>query len=74
MNRLLHTSLKLGDRVRLKKPHPCGSEAWEVLRLGTDVKLRCTGCGHLVVLPRSQLATSLREILPTTIGRKNPNV
>jgi hypothetical protein len=63
MNRLLHTSLKLGDRVRLKKPHPCGSQEWEVLRLGTDVKLRCTGCGHLVVLPRGTLATSLKEIL-----------
>ena len=63
MNRLLHTTLRIGDRVRLKKPHPCGSQEGEVLRLGTDVKLKCAGCEHLVVLPRSKLATALREIL-----------
>jgi len=63
MNRLLHTTLRVGDRVRLKKPHPCGSQEWEVLRLGTDVKLQCTGCGHLVVLPRADLAKFLKEIV-----------
>jgi hypothetical protein len=63
VNHLLHTTLRPGDRVRLKKTHPCGSETWEVLRLGTDVKLKCTGCGHLVVLPRAKLATALKEIL-----------
>jgi|LSQX01.1.fsa_nt_gb hypothetical protein len=64
MHRLLHTTLKLGDRVRLRKPHPCGAQEWEVVRLGTDVKLKCVGCGHLVVIPRSKLTGSLREILP----------
>ena len=68
MNRLLHTTLRPGDRVRLKKVHPCGSEAWEVLRLGTDVKLKCAGCGHLVVLPRAKLATALREIVKAPTG------
>lgn len=63
MKRLLHTTLRVGDRVRLKKPHPCGSQEWEVLRLGTDVKLQCAGCGHLVVLPRATLAKSLKEIV-----------
>lgn len=62
--RTIHTQLRVGDRARLKKAHPCGSRDWEVLRLGTEVKLRCTGCGHLVVLPRATLATALREILP----------
>ena len=60
--RLLHTKLRVGDRAVLKKPHPCGSREWEVLRLGAEVKLRCLGCGRLVSLPRSDLATALRGI------------
>jgi hypothetical protein len=66
--RTLHTQLRVGQVARLKKAHPCGSRDWEVLRLGTEVKLRCTGCGHLVSLPRSKLATALREILPAPGG------
>ncbi|HEY3396704.1 MAG TPA: DUF951 domain-containing protein [Armatimonadota bacterium] len=66
--RLLHTQLRVGDRVKLKKPHACGAGEWEVLRLGTEVKLRCTGCAHLVSLPRSTLATALREIMPPANG------
>ena len=62
-SRLLHTKLRVGDRAVLKKPHPCGSREWEVLRLGAEVKLRCLGCGRLVSLKRSELATSLREIV-----------
>ncbi len=62
--RLLHTQLRVGQTARLKKAHPCGSQDWQVLRLGTEVRLRCCGCGHLVCLPRSKLATVLREILP----------
>ena len=38
--------LHLHDRVELKKPHPCGSCQWEILRVGMDIKLRCLGCGH----------------------------
>ncbi len=60
-HRTLHTTLRVGDYVRLKKPHPCGSQEWEVVRLGTEVKLRCRGCGRLISLPRGKLATVLRE-------------
>ena len=45
--------LQLHDRVELKKPHPCGSSQWEILRVGMDIKLRCLGCGHELMLPRS---------------------
>ncbi len=54
--------LREGDVLRLKKPHPCGANAWEVLRLGADVKLRCTGCGHIVRVPRAKLERRVREI------------
>ncbi|MEA3403814.1 MAG: DUF951 domain-containing protein [Armatimonadota bacterium] len=52
--------LREGDVVRLKKPHPCGANAWEVMRLGMDIKLRCTGCGHIIRMARSRLERRIR--------------
>jgi hypothetical protein len=43
---------RLGDRVRLMKPHPCGSHEWEVVRLGADIGLVCDGCGHRILMDR----------------------
>ena len=45
----------VGDRLTLKKPHPCGSFEWEVLRVGADFRLKCAGCGHQIMSPRSQV-------------------
>ena len=56
--------LHLHDVVELKKPHPCGSTTWEILRVGMDIKLRCCGCGHELMLPRSRAEKSIRKILP----------
>lgn len=55
--------LHLHDIVELKKQHPCGSTTWEVLRVGMDIKLRCRGCGHELMLPRSRVEKSIRKIL-----------
>lgn len=44
---------EVGDIVRLKKPHPCGCHEWEILRVGADFRLKCTGCGHQVMVPRT---------------------
>lgn len=62
--------LRLGDVVRLKKPHPCGEDRWEVLRVGADVRLRCLGCGRMVLLPRSRLERRVREVLGESGGPK----
>ena len=62
--------LHLGDTVRLKKAHPCGSFQWEVTRLGADVGLVCLGCGRRTMLRRSRLETSLRELK----ARQRPEV
>ena len=43
---------EVGDIVKLKKPHPCGSSEWEILRVGADFRLKCTGCGHLIMVAR----------------------
>ena len=45
---------ELGDIVRLKKKHPCGSFYWEILRVGMDFRLKCQGCGHLILIPRTK--------------------
>ncbi|MBR1390940.1 MAG: DUF951 domain-containing protein [Lachnospiraceae bacterium] len=44
---------EVGAVVGLKKPHPCGSKEWEILRVGADFRLKCCGCGHQVMLARS---------------------
>lgn len=61
--------LHLRDKVELKKQHPCGSNIWEVLRVGMDIKLRCTGCGHELMLPRRKVEKSIRKII-TEEGRE----
>ena len=43
---------EVGDVVTLKKGHPCGSRDWEILRVGADFRLKCTGCGHQIMVPR----------------------
>ena len=45
---------KIGDIVRTKKVHPCGSKLWEITRVGVDFKLKCEGCGHVVTIPREK--------------------
>ena len=54
---------EVGKIVRLKKQHPCGSSEWEILRVGMDIKLKCLGCGHELMLPRSKAEKSIRKIL-----------
>ena len=57
--------VRVGDVLELKKDHPCGSRRWQVLRVGMDFKLRCEGCGHELMLPRSKVEKSIRKSLRT---------
>jgi hypothetical protein len=54
---------RIGDRVQLRKPHPCGGYEWEVVRLGADIGLRCSTCGRRVLLPRSTLERRVKRFL-----------
>lgn len=54
--------IELNDVLTLKKPHPCGSYNWEVLRTGADFRLKCIGCGHLIMIPRSKMEKRVRKI------------
>lgn len=54
--------LQVGDVVTLKKPHPCGSKEWELLRIGMDFRLKCMGCGHQVMMERKVVEKNVRGI------------
>ena len=53
----------MGDRIRLRKPHPCGSYEWSITRLGADIGLRCAGCDRKILLPRAQLRKRMKAII-----------
>ena len=46
---------EIGDLITLKKKHPCGSQVWEILRVGADFRLKCQGCGHMILVPRAMV-------------------
>lgn len=68
-NEAVKLDLHLHDIVELKKEHPCGNRRWEVLRVGMDIKLRCLGCGHELMLPRSRVEKSIKKILAEEDGK-----
>jgi hypothetical protein len=55
--------LRIGDVVRLRKPHPCGSHDWTVVRLGADIGLRCHGCDHRILVPRRTVERRLKTFV-----------
>lgn len=52
----------IGDIVRTKKVHPCGSKLWKITRIGVDFKLKCEGCGHVVILKREKAMKIITKI------------
>ena len=56
-------SYEVGDIVTLKKVHPCGSRDWEILRVGADFRLKCTGCGHQIMVPRKMVETNTKNLM-----------
>ncbi|MCI6360619.1 MAG: DUF951 domain-containing protein [Eubacterium coprostanoligenes] len=54
--------IQIGDVLTVKKPHPCGSKEFEVLRVGADFKIKCLGCGHLVTVARSKIEKNIRSV------------
>ena len=59
----MFVEVNLSDIVRLRKPHPCGSYEWKVVRLGTDIGLVCQGCQRKILLPRGQFNKRLKAIV-----------
>ena len=57
---------EVGDIVKLKKPHPCGSNEWEILRVGADFRLKCMGCGHQIMVARRLVEKNTRGLAKKT--------
>ncbi len=53
----------VGDIVEMKKAHPCGEKRFKIIRTGTDIKLKCVGCDHLVMMPRPKFIKMLKNVV-----------
>lgn len=63
--------LYLGDKVKMRKSHPCGSDTWVITRVGADIKMRCEGCQHVVMLDRETFEKRVKKILERGEGADN---
>lgn len=54
---------RVGDIVKMKKQHPCGTNKWQVLRIGMDFRIKCLNCGRSIMMPRWKFEKRVREIL-----------
>ncbi|MFG6118677.1 DUF951 domain-containing protein [Thalassobacillus sp. B23F22_16] len=54
---------QLNDVVEMKKPHPCGENRWKIIRMGADIRIKCMGCDHSVLIPRRRFETKLKRLL-----------
>ncbi len=61
----------LADLVQMKKPHACGQNEWEILRLGADIRLKCMGCGHLIMMPHLVFNKKVKKRLALASDPKN---
>ena len=60
---MIEMLLEVGDVVQMKKKHPCGSDQWEIVFVGSDIKMRCAKCRHVVMLDRPTFDKRCRRIL-----------
>ena len=65
-------NVQVGDRLKMKKPHPCGGDVFDVLRVGADFRVRCAKCGREVMTPRAKIERNIRQIIPA--GEEAPRV
>lgn len=53
----------LNDIVEMKKQHPCGTNKWKIIRMGADVRIKCEGCQHSVMIPRREFEKKMKKVL-----------
>ncbi|MTT31066.1 DUF951 family protein [Terrilactibacillus sp. BCM23-1] len=56
-------TFELNDVVEMKKQHPCGTNRWKIIRLGADIRIKCLGCDHSVMMPRKEFQKKVKRIL-----------
>jgi hypothetical protein len=69
----MYDDIRLGDVVRMRKPHPCGSNEWDVVRLGADIGIRCRKCHRRVLLPRSQFVRQVKALVQRGEPQASPS-
>ena len=55
--------INIGDKVQMKKNHPCGSDEWEIIRVGADIKIKCKGCNRIIMLSRNEFEKRVKKFL-----------
>lgn len=61
-------SYSLNDIVEMKKQHPCGTNAWKIIRMGADIRIKCEGCNHSVLIPRREFEKKVKKIITKANG------
>jgi len=56
-------NVTLGDLVQMRKTHPCGSDKWTVIRVGADIKIRCSGCERIVMMDRADFMKRMKKVI-----------
>lgn len=59
---MVEKKYKMGSLIKFKKNHPCGSDTWEIVRMGMDIKVKCEKCGRLIMMPRRKFEKKLKEV------------
>ncbi|MGP4073126.1 DUF951 domain-containing protein [Piscibacillus sp. B03] len=60
---MVEQKFDLNDVVEMKKPHPCGANEWKIIRMGMDIRIKCQGCNHSVLVPRKKFEKKLKKII-----------
>ena len=62
---MANASYELNNIVEMKKQHPCGVNRWEIIRLGADIRIKCLGCGQLIMMPRREFNRKIKKVIET---------
>lgn len=63
-------SYDLHDQVEMKKPHACKANHWEIIRMGADIRIKCLGCGQLVLMPRREFNRKMKRVIKANENKK----
>lgn len=64
---MVNKEFDLYDIVEMKKPHPCGENRWKVIRMGMDIRIKCEGCSHSVLMPRKEFVRKMKKSLKNIV-------
>lgn len=63
VKKMAEKNYDLNDIVEMKKPHPCKTNAWKLIRMGADIRMKCQGCGQSVMMPRREFEKKMKKVI-----------